>query len=133
MSMMMSSETRWPASMIAFTRRPSSVPEAVAARSMSPVASWMRPCFCSRRFAWVPLPAPGGPNRIRFIGPGSPAPAAQPRFLDQPLILVCQQVRMDLRHRVHRDADHDQEAGAAEIEWHRVLRDQQLRENADCG
>ena len=49
--------------MIALTRRPKSLPDAVAARSMSPVESWTRPCVCSRRFAWVPLPAPGGPEQ----------------------------------------------------------------------
>ena len=67
--------TSRPASMIALTRVPSALPEATAARSMSPVASCTRPCVCSSRFAWVPLPAPGGPRRIRFI---SAVPAAAP-------------------------------------------------------
>jgi len=50
-SMMMSSGTSWPASMIVLTRVPSALPEATAARSMSPVASCTMPCVCSSRFA----------------------------------------------------------------------------------
>ena len=45
---------------------PSSVSSLTLARSMSPVemnGSWKSRC---RRSAWVPLPAPGGPNRIRL-------------------------------------------------------------------
>src|SRR5260370_39839292 len=42
-----------------------------------------------------------------------------------------EQVRVDLRNRIHRDADHDQETGSAEIERDRILRDQDLGEDAD--
>src|SRR5213078_3282880 len=129
MSMMMSSGTSFPASMIALTRWASGLSEATARRSMSPVASCTSPCFSSRRFACVPLPAPGGPSRIRFIPDSSPAPP-EPRLLDQPLILMGQKVRVDLRHGVHRHADDDQEARAAEIERHRILRDQDLGQDA---
>src|ERR1700676_2288616 len=106
--------------MIALTLWPRVLPEATAARSMSPVARCTRPCVCSSRFACVPLPAPGGPSRIKFIGSGSSrksSPAA-PQLcpFDQPLVLVGEQVRVNLRHGIHRDADDDQEAGPAEIE-----------------
>src|SRR5207253_1655204 len=57
----------------------------------------------------------------------------KPPFLDQPLILMGEQMRVDLRHGIHRHADDDQQAGAAEIERHRILRDQDLRQNAYRG
>src|SRR5204862_521001 len=123
MSMMMSSGTSFPASMIALTRWASGLSEATARRSMSPVASCTSPCFSSRRFACVPLPAPGGPSRIRFIPASSPAPP-ESRLLDQPLILMGQKVRVDLRYGVHRHADDDQQARAAKIERHRIVRPQ---------
>lgn len=41
------------------------------------------------------------------------------------------QVRLNLRHRVHRHVDHDQQAGATEVERHRVLANQQFRQRAD--
>jgi hypothetical protein len=43
-------------------RRPISVPEVRAARSMSPVESWTIALPSTSRRAWVPLPAPGGPE-----------------------------------------------------------------------
>ena len=39
----------------------------MAARSMSPVESWTMPRRSTRRLAWVPFPAAGGPNRMMFI------------------------------------------------------------------
>src|SRR5688572_15583439 len=62
--MMMSSETRWPASITFFAATPSGVPAFTAARSMSPVEIWGMPNFSRMKFACVPLPAPGGPRRI---------------------------------------------------------------------
>src|SRR5699024_6851730 len=38
-----------------------------AARRMLPVEMAGMPSFAVRISAWVPLPAPGAPNRIRFI------------------------------------------------------------------
>ena len=67
-----SSGTRSPLSMIALALRPISVPAFTAARSMSPVESWMSPCLAAISLACVPLPAPGGPSRIRFIIASSP-------------------------------------------------------------
>src|SRR5882672_1717571 len=125
------SGTSSPFSMMPLAFLPSSLPEATAARSMSPVESWTRPRSCCRSCAWVPLPAPGGPRRIKFIDPLSSAPAAQPGFLDEALVLVGQQMRLDLGHRVERDRDHDQEAGAAEVERYAAAGDQQLGQDAD--
>ncbi len=51
--------------MIAFALSPSGVPSRTAARSMSPVAMWASPRSAAIRAAWVPLPAPGGPIKIR--------------------------------------------------------------------
>src|SRR4051812_47401332 len=62
--MMMSSETSWPASMTFFAATPSGVPALTAARSMSPVEICGMANFLRMKFAWVPLPAPGGPSRI---------------------------------------------------------------------
>ncbi|HKB96291.1 MAG TPA: nucleoside monophosphate kinase, partial [Rhizomicrobium sp.] len=39
---------------------------AIAARNMSPVESCGSPRFSVSILDWVPLPAPGGPNRTRF-------------------------------------------------------------------
>src|SRR5229473_6304181 len=125
------SGTSSPFSMMPLAFLPSWLPEATAARSMSPVESWTRPRSRCRSCAWVPLPAPGGPRRMRFIDHPSSAPAPQSGFLDQALVLVGKQVGLDLGHRVERDRDHDQEAGAAEVERHAAARDQQFRQDAD--
>ena len=86
-----------------------------------------------RRSACVPLPAPGGPSRIRFssdkteaaypLGAASPLrrlPAgARPRarrLLQEALVAAHHQLRLELLHRFERDADHDQDRGAAEVE-----------------
>ena len=58
--------TNSPASMIAFTFSPIGEPLARASRSMSPVDSWIMPRAAWSRAACVPLPAPGGPNRMMF-------------------------------------------------------------------
>ena len=44
-----------------------------------------------------------------------------------------EQVGVNLGHRVHGDADHDQKAGAAEIEGHGITRNQNFRQHADDG
>ncbi len=53
--------------MIFLASRPSGVPALTAARSMSPVEICGMPNFSLMKLAWVPLPAPGGPNRIKRI------------------------------------------------------------------
>ena len=52
-------------------------------------------------------------------------------LLDEPFVLMSQQVRLDLRDRVHRHGDDDQQAGATEIEGNRKPGDQDLRQDAD--
>src|ERR1044072_7002800 len=118
------SETSPPASITALAWSPTGVPALTAARSMSPVESWTMPRSASRRLAWVPFPAPGGPNRMIFnalsrsCGAPSAHAALQLRLLDQVAILVRQQVRLDLRNRVHGYVDDDQKASAAHQELH---------------
>ncbi|MOA48152.1 hypothetical protein D3C78_1708580 [compost metagenome] len=63
--MMISSETRPPASMTFLASIPNGVPAFTAARSMSPVEIWGMPKCWVRNAAWVPLPAPGGPSKMR--------------------------------------------------------------------
>src|ERR1044071_6979720 len=62
---MIPSDTSWPASMIFPASIPRGVFAARAARSMSPVEICGMPNFSRMKFAWVPLPAPGGPRRIK--------------------------------------------------------------------
>ena len=114
--------------MIALACCPISVPAFTAARSMSPVESWTSPCLAAIALACVPLPAPGGPSRIRFITASRRPPEL--RLLDQAFVLVRQQMALHLRHRIHGHADGDQQRGAAEVERHRGVGDQQLRQHA---
>ena len=65
----MSSETRLPESITALAFSPTSDWAVTAARSMSPVESCGILCVSIRRCAWVPFPAPGGPNNISLIWP----------------------------------------------------------------
>ena len=71
----MSSVTSAPASIAALACLPTAVPAATAARSMSPVDSCGVWSLASILGACVPLPAPGGPNRIMILRAG-PATAA---------------------------------------------------------
>src|SRR5215210_3200626 len=129
----MASLTSSPAAITALALSPTGLPLATAWRSMSPVDSWTIPRFACSRAAWVPLPAPGGPSRTMFmawrsrIGGGRSAPAAglELRLLDQIAILMGDQMALDLGDRVHGDVDHDQQAGAAEIEGHAGLAEQE--------
>src|SRR5436305_1317164 len=93
---------------------------------MSPVAMCGRLKSSRRRSACVPLPAPGGPSRMRFIsdttGADYPAgvglevapPAAA--LLQEALVTSHHQLRLELLHRFQRDPDDDQQRGAAEVE-----------------
>src|SRR5882724_10152921 len=119
--------------MTLFALRPSSVPSLTWARRMSPVemcGSWKS---SRSRSAWVPLPAPGGPSRIRFISdkteaayplarglcqrPGAcSARTGSAALLEEALVTSHHQLRLELLHGFERDADHDQDRGAAEEE-----------------
>ena len=50
-----------------FALSPSGVPFATFVRRMSPVEICGTPKRSSSTFAWVPLPAPGGPRNTRRI------------------------------------------------------------------
>src|SRR3569833_1720365 len=140
-----SSGTSSPASMIALTLSPVGVPARTASRNMSPVESWRIPCRSTSRCACVPLPAPGGPSRMMFIGPcpflrppcsrGSARSLSQTalklRLLYQVAVLVRQQVRLDLADGVDRHVDHDQQAGAAHEQRNAGLRDHIFGDHAD--
>ena len=67
MPMMTSSGTSLPASMKALAFRPVGVPFFTAARRMLPVEMVGMSRTLQSRSAWVPLPAPGAPNRIIFM------------------------------------------------------------------
>src|SRR6188472_1907907 len=124
--------TSSPASITAFALRPTGVPWATAARSMSPVESWTIPRVSSRRAACVPFPAPGGPSRMMFICRTpttkrlSATPALELSLLDQVSIFMRDEVALDLSHRVHRHVDDDEQAGAAEAERDARLRKQEF-------
>ena len=71
-----------------------------------------RPIPAASAGACVPLPAPGGAEEDDAHGS-----CLRLRLLPQEAFVVAhEQVRFHLAHRVERHADHDQEAGAAEVE-----------------
>src|SRR5690606_12607674 len=65
-------------------------------------------------------PPPGSPILPSADGRGRwaalPLAALQIRFLQQAVVLVRHQVRLDLRNEVHHHDHHDQQRGAAEVE-----------------
>src|SRR6476661_10930420 len=71
---------------------------------MSPVEIAGIPNRSATTWAWVPLPAPGGPMKISLI-------SAQESF-----VVALLELALDLLHRVERDAHHDQQGRAAERE-----------------
>ena len=66
-SMVRSSLTKAPESIIAFTFTPRGVWFLMAARKMSPVEMWGMPYSVATFAARVPFPAPGGPRKMQFI------------------------------------------------------------------
>ena len=93
-------------SMIALAWRPTGVPAATAARSMSPVESCGMPCCSTRRCRLRALARPpaarAGSSLIRRLSPVAAWPELG--LLHEALVLVRQQMAVDLRHRVHRHA-----------------------------
>src|SRR6478752_10716946 len=94
-----------------------------------------------RRAAWVPLPAPGGPTRMRLSSdkvetdelawtserrrkrdPG--IGRRRPYLLEEALVVAHHQLGLELLHRVERDPDHDQDGCPAEEEVGRRLVDE---------
>src|SRR6266851_2627882 len=121
-----SSGTSSPRSITVLARSPTGVPAATAARSMSPSR-------VGRFHAWLPgvaLECPFPPPAGR-AGSISSRPTSQLRSLDEALILMREQVALDLRHRIHGDADDDKQRGATEIERHGRVGNQHFRNEAD--
>src|SRR6187200_1325946 len=71
---------------------------------MSPVEIAGMPNRSATTWAWVPLPAPGGPMKISLI-------SAQESF-----VVALLELALDLLHRVERNAHHDQDGRATERE-----------------
>ena len=65
--MIISSDTKPPASITFFAAKPIGVPAFTAARNMSPVEIWGILKCSLINAACVPLPAPGAPNKINRI------------------------------------------------------------------
>src|SRR5436305_15327548 len=105
--------------MIPRTRTPSSLPAATASRSISPVEMAQTPRRRHNTSACVPLPAPGGPSRITraglWAGASTPSPT-DPASLHEAFVVAHHELALDLLDRVHGDAHHDQQRGAAEVE-----------------
>src|SRR6476659_4573047 len=113
---MVASSTSSPAAMIPRTRSPSSLPAATASRSMSPVEMAQTPRRSHSTWACVPLPAPGGPSRTtRAWRLSAPSPT-DPASLHEAFVVAHHELALDLLDRVHGDAHHDEQRGAAEVE-----------------
>ena len=124
-----SSETRPPESMIALAFSPD-IRTGHWQRRRAAYRQWrVAGCRVSRP-VWrleSPCRLPAlGPSSISFIVPFFLHEVFD--FLDQALILVGDQMALRLRNGVERDADHDQERSAAQIEGHASRRDQELGE-----
>src|SRR6202022_2797490 len=113
-------ETYWPAARMGWAWRPSGVPAAISARSMSPVAMCGMPKRVRSMFACVPLPLPGAPYSSRFI----PVPlgerarergACRPSLSYKAAVLAHHELRLQLLHGVQGDADDDQDRRPAEV------------------
>src|ERR1700724_2050619 len=113
MVMTRSSGTSAPRSIKSLASRPSSVSRERCARSRSPLAMWGIPYFVTMRRAWVPLPAPTGPSRMRSRGGTAPS---RPLAPNEAPIVAHDELSFELPHRVQRNADHDQHRGAGDGE-----------------
>src|SRR5687767_5163076 len=114
MPIIRSSDTKPPEAMIGAACWPSGVPPATASRSMSPVEMWGMSKRLASRFAWVPLPLPGGPMKMIFNE--SASTSADAALLHEAVVMAHDQLGLDLLHRVHGHAYDDQQRGAAEVE-----------------
>src|SRR5687767_849482 len=115
---------------------------------MLPVAMYGRLKSSVRRSAWVPLPAPGGPTRMRLSSldirrsettarttaaseRGRTTPLSPAGLLQEALVVAHHQLRLELLHRVQRDADDDEDRRAAEEEVGARLVDEDRRHGGD--
>src|SRR4030095_14187516 len=86
---------------------PSSVCWAMFARKMSPVETAGIPKRAASRFACVPFPAPGGPNRSNLMKPTSS---------QEPFVVPLLKLRLDLLDGLQTDPHDDEDGRAAEGE-----------------
>src|ERR1700710_1086471 len=113
---------------------------------MFPVAMYGRLKSSVRRSAWVPLPAPGGPTRMRLssldirrsetTAPGTATARAvglRTTLFEEALVVAHHQLRLELLHRVQGDADDDEDRRAAEEEVGARLVDEDRRHGGDRG
>src|SRR3990172_4145393 len=112
---------------------PSTLCSATALRRISPVEICGAANFSSSNFAWVPLPAPGGPSnttRAPAANPSAPSPAQPPSF-HEAFVVAADQMGLHLGYRIQGDADNDQQRGPAKVKRHVQLADQQRRQQAN--
>src|SRR3954453_5207775 len=108
--------------MYRFASSPSSVPSDTLARKMSPVEMAGILKWSAMNLAWVPLPAPGGPISTSLIAGSRWSSRREERAAcrdpssEESFVVALLQLALDLLHRVQRDADHDEDRGAAEGE-----------------
>src|SRR3954453_6194385 len=128
MRLVSSSGTYSPASIKRLASPPRGVPWETLARKMSPVEiAGILKCS-AMNFAWVPLPAPGGPMISRRIWCSArSASSAQESF-----VVALLQLALDLLHRVERDTHHEQDRRATEREL-LVRVDEHERDQGDQG
>src|SRR5580704_4600392 len=122
---------------------------------MSPVEMWGMAKSSRRRSAWVPLPAPGGPRRIRFnsdttrgslsahahrvpavavfVQSHAPELTGTELLLQETLVAAHHQLRLELLHGFQRNPDHDQDGGPTEGELLMGARDQDRGESRHGG
>src|SRR5260221_6204579 len=110
MRIVSSSGTSSPRSMYPPASKPRGVPRLTAARNMSPVARWSSPSRSARMGAWVPLPAPGAPNRATtFMG-------LLDTSANEAFVVPHHQLRLDLLHRLHDNAHDDEDDRPAQAQ-----------------
>src|SRR5690606_17258561 len=101
----MSSGTSFPSAIMPSTSRPSSVPSLTSCLKMSPGAMCKRPNLSATSFAWVPLPAPGGPKNKSFTVTAS---------LQKAFIIAHYQLSLNLLHGLKRYTHHNQQRSTAQ-------------------
>src|SRR5262249_60570124 len=83
---------------------------------------WATPGHSARPAACVPFPAPGGPRKMmRALEAPSPRGLAAatdpaPSLSAEAVVVAHDELRLDLRDRVHRHSHDDEERGPAEVE-----------------
>src|SRR3712207_1254619 len=122
------SGTSSPRSIYSLASRPSAVSSRLCVRSRSPVAMNGRSKSDCSRWAWVPLPAPGGPSRMRLS-----SLIGCRRSLEEAFVVAHHELRLQLLHGVERDADDDEDRRAAEVEVRRRLVDENRGQRGDGG